>query len=188
MSDRSFVLVPLHVGPSGFIRCPCYYAWGGWSYPRSFSHPSLHHMAKAGWLVSQVYTSALGLLTLFRPLHTWDWEPVTITLRALSLVGKGGAHGPISLPTKALTRQPACNFAVHARKTCRLAIVNHFTPILLEPPHERQEVPHYWQRLGTKIRRERVGESGEDGLSGPRGGHHRISWVSGGNPLVVPMA
>ena len=24
MSDRSFVLVPLYVGPSCFIRCPCY--------------------------------------------------------------------------------------------------------------------------------------------------------------------
>ena len=36
----------------------------------------------------------------------------------------------------------------------------HFTPTTVEPPHERQEVPHHWRRLGTAIRQERAGESG----------------------------
>ena len=37
---------------------------------------------------------------------------------------------------------------------------SHFTPATVEPPHERQEVPHHCRRLGTEIRQERVGESG----------------------------
>ena len=66
---------------------------------------------------------------------------------------------------------------------------SHFTPATVEPPHERQEVPHHWRQPSTEIRRSRGRDRAEDdSFSGPGGGHHRIPRVSGGNPLVVPMA
>ena len=73
-------------------------------------------------------------------------------------------NGPMTLHSSMSCQLRALPHERRAYSWCRLANdlgpCGHFTPTIVEPPHERREVSHHWRRLGTKIRRKRAGESG----------------------------